>query len=664
MSTRKLLLLSAAIPLLSVSLAATGHAAGDGKPSGHPILLAQAGNADSNAEEIKKRKEEPKKHHGDKQGAPRHQQGAGGGAARSGAERPEHAPAARAGKSAEPRQQEEKPAMRNGDAENRNPRAKEAPPAKAGHAAPNNAETKPARRTQDEKPRTNGKQGQADDQQSDRQHTAKPTDNDNRQHGKPQDRNDRQGQHNRANAPGAADNDNGNSKRPERQHAKPGEKPQSQPADNQAGNKQPDRAKPAENENRNPAAQKPDNQQATGNKRPNGGTDTRSGQANNPLPDQPAKNAARNEPANAKPQRLDVRNGAPVFDSEKNGGRDARRDRRQNDTDRAGNRQPNNDRQQADQARPRKPVKVRSAESEQGKPMKEAPSYRMPQDVKIEKRTDNRVILNIDNRTFVQNDDHRRLSHDARRVRYEQLPDNETRQVVVRPDGSRVVTIRNSYGDIVHRSRIGEDGREVVLIYAPDDDRRDRSFYRRPYVDLPPLQLTEPADDYILDGRRADERSYVRFLEKPPIEPVRQVYTLDQVRYSARLRDIMPRIDLDTITFDTGSAAIGADGDQALGELGHAINSVLQRDPSQVFLIEGHTDAVGSQESNLVLSDERAESVAAALSQDFNVPPENIVTQGYGEEYLKVDTQGAERANRRVTVRRITPLVRPVVQNN
>ena len=33
------------------------------------------------------------------------------------------------------------------------------------------------------------------------------------------------------------------------------------------------------------------------------------------------------------------------------------------------------------------------------------------------------------------------------------------------------------------------------------------------------------------------------------------------------------------------------------------------------------------------------------------------MTQGYGEQYLKIDTQGPEEANRRVAVRRITPLI-------
>jgi outer membrane protein OmpA-like peptidoglycan-associated protein len=49
--------------------------------------------------------------------------------------------------------------------------------------------------------------------------------------------------------------------------------------------------------------------------------------------------------------------------------------------------------------------------------------------------------------------------------------------------------------------------------------------------------------------------------------------------------------------------------------------------------------------------------VAEVLTRDFKVPPENLTTQGYGEQYLKVNTQGASRENRRVTVRRITPLI-------
>jgi len=53
-------------------------------------------------------------------------------------------------------------------------------------------------------------------------------------------------------------------------------------------------------------------------------------------------------------------------------------------------------------------------------------------------------------------------------------------------------------------------------------------------------------------------------------------------------------------------------------------------------MVEGHTDAVGQDVDNLSLSDRRAEAVAVALTEQFQVPAENLVTQGYGEQYLKV----------------------------
>ena len=68
-------------------------------------------------------------------------------------------------------------------------------------------------------------------------------------------------------------------------------------------------------------------------------------------------------------------------------------------------------------------------------------------------------------------------------------------------------------------------------------------------------------------------------------------------------------------------------------------------------------ERVGADVDNLSLSDRRAQSAAELLTQQFQVPAENLVTQGYGEQNLKVQTQDASRQNRRVSVRRITPLI-------
>jgi len=128
-------------------------------------------------------------------------------------------------------------------------------------------------------------------------------------------------------------------------------------------------------------------------------------------------------------------------------------------------------------------------------------------------------------------------------------------------------------------------------------------------------------------------------------------------RYSVALRERMPRIDLNTVNFDTGSWELTVSQIEKLAALAESLNRAIDRNPREVFLIEGHTDAVGNDVDNLSLSDRRAESVAIVLTQQFNVPPENLTTQGYGSQYLKIPTPGPERANRRVTVRRITPLL-------
>ena len=139
-------------------------------------------------------------------------------------------------------------------------------------------------------------------------------------------------------------------------------------------------------------------------------------------------------------------------------------------------------------------------------------------------------------------------------------------------------------------------------------------------------------------------------------ESVTPFLTLRQIREISAVRNLVSAIDLE-INFPTGSAAIPGDQLSNLVEMGILIEDALADNPGEVFLIEGHTDAVGSEPYNLALSDRRAESVALALTGNFDIPPENLIVQGYGESYLKVPTLVSEAENRRATIRRITPLL-------
>ena len=111
------------------------------------------------------------------------------------------------------------------------------------------------------------------------------------------------------------------------------------------------------------------------------------------------------------------------------------------------------------------------------------------------------------------------------------------------------------------------------------------------------------------------------------------------------------------MNFETGSWEIAPDQVERLAFVAQGIKRAVQRNPREVFLVEGYTDAVGNDVDNLSLSDRRAESVAVNLTNQFGVPAENLSTQGYGKQFLKIPTEAPERVNRRVAVRRITPLL-------
>ncbi|MBB4091778.1 OmpA family protein [Brucella pecoris] len=282
--------------------------------------------------------------------------------------------------------------------------------------------------------------------------------------------------------------------------------------------------------------------------------------------------------------------------------------------------------------------------------------------VKVIEEVDNRVILDVGDRIFVRGDDRPRLRRDAEETYYDELPRGRTRETIVRPGGNQIVTVYDRYGDILQRSRIDRDGNEYLMIYAPEYDDNPRASIIDVGYELPPMRLTIPVRDYIIDVADDPDRDFYDFLAMPPVERVERVYTIDEVRHSARLRDKVRRIDLDTIHFATGSAEVSLSQAKTLRKVATAMQKVLAKDPGETFFIEGHTDAVGSDRSNLVLSDKRAESVASLLTEVYDIPAENLVTQGYGERFLKIRTQAAEQENRRVTIRRVTPLVRPVAQ--
>lgn len=246
----------------------------------------------------------------------------------------------------------------------------------------------------------------------------------------------------------------------------------------------------------------------------------------------------------------------------------------------------------------------------------------------------------------VYKDDDTLLRRPGSTVRTETYRDGSTRTVVERDNGTQVVTIRDASGRVIRRASYDRRGNEIMLIddFIPEE--------RIIITDLP-----RPRRNPVTISTRDGDAALKAALAAEDAERIGRKFSLRQIRDIPQVRALAATIDAERITFDSGSSVIRATEARKLADLGRTMGELLEDNPAELFLIEGHTDAVGSAASNLALSDRRAESVALALSEYFDVPPENMVVQGYGEGELLIETDADERLNRRVGVRLISPLM-------
>lgn len=100
------------------------------------------------------------------------------------------------------------------------------------------------------------------------------------------------------------------------------------------------------------------------------------------------------------------------------------------------------------------------------------------------------------------------------------------------------------------------------------------------------------------------------------------------------------------VHFDTGKSVIKKQYYDELKEVGDGLNEHKELRG----VIEGHTDNVGSDKSNLVLSQRRAKAVRDYIVKNFKVDGKRLAAKGYGESNPVADNTTAEgRAlNRRI----------------
>jgi outer membrane protein OmpA-like peptidoglycan-associated protein len=122
----------------------------------------------------------------------------------------------------------------------------------------------------------------------------------------------------------------------------------------------------------------------------------------------------------------------------------------------------------------------------------------------------------------------------------------------------------------------------------------------------------------------------------------------------AQLRDLNAKktergmvITIGDVLFDTGRADLKPGGMQNIQRLG----GFLKEYPQRKALIEGYTDSVGSDITNVALSGRRADAVMAALL-GMGVTRSQLAAQGYGETHPVAgnETSSGRQMNRRVEI--------------
>src|SRR5690606_33754011 len=140
----------------------------------------------------------------------------------------------------------------------------------------------------------------------------------------------------------------------------------------------------------------------------------------------------------------------------------------------------------------------------------------------------NRTIIRDGNRAIIRRDETERFRRYGRDVDVRRVG-NETRTVLIGPDGRRIVTVTDANGRLLRRPRY-VNGREVIITdNRPRGGRRADAFF----VALPALAIASlaiPRERYIVEAESAPPEYIYGALMAPPVERLPRAYTLDEIR--------------------------------------------------------------------------------------------------------------------------------------
>ena len=190
------------------------------------------------------------------------------------------------------------------------------------------------------------------------------------------------------------------------------------------------------------------------------------------------------------------------------------------------------------------------------------------------------------------------------------------------------------------QSKTQEQSRELQRLSRELQDRNDQIAALNTEMEKLEARLGGVSQERIALQRRVDAQERLR----SSVAQIESSFGSDEARVYRQGGDVI--ISLLGIRFASGKSNI----DAANGALMGKVRNALALFPDAAMVIEGHTDANGSDSANLILSQDRADAVRQYFISTFGISAERISSIGYGESRPVATNETAEgRArNRRI----------------
>ncbi|MGY3447677.1 OmpA family protein [Bradyrhizobium sp. USDA 4353] len=191
-------------------------------------------------------------------------------------------------------------------------------------------------------------------------------------------------------------------------------------------------------------------------------------------------------------------------------------------------------------------------------------------------------------------------------------------------------------------SRLGLIAASLLLASAParaqevtreDIVRQLSRFETAPALDLPALK------------QQTQERSKIRSRNEPP--PQKRTPIAPELMN-------LPAFNVD-IQFDQDTPIVRPESYQAVGRIADAM--VYADLLPYTFLIVGHVEANGKRESNVILSQRRADAIRDILANTFKISVKRLQSIGLGEEQLLDPSKPTAPVNQQIQIMTVAKTV-------